>query len=112
MTQRLSSLAVCLTAAVAALSAHALSPGTEVLVPAAGRVNEFVTDLYVANPGDQPIRATVHWLERGQDNSALATSFETMIQPAETAVLNDAIFNDFGLEVGTGAFLVLDGPVD
>lgn len=89
-----------------AAPAMALNPGTDVLVPAAGRVNEFVTDMYVANPGDATAQVTVYWLERGQDNSDLATSFSFDLLPGETRVLADVIFNDFGLTEGAGAFRV------
>ncbi len=98
--------AIVALCAAAATPAAALSPGDTVLVPAAGRVNEFVTDLYVANPGDTTVQATVYWLERDQDNSALDTSFDLDILPGETAVLADVIFEDFGLTEGAGAFLV------
>lgn len=98
-------LAVIGVIAIAA-PAMALNPGTDVLVPAAGRVNEFVTDMYVANPGAATTSVVVYWLERGADNSDLATSFTFDLLPGETQVLTDVIFADFGLTEGAGAFRV------
>lgn len=106
MRRSLPAIAALCAVVAAAMPALALAPGDTVLVPAAGRVNEFVTDLYVANPGDATVQATVYWLERDQDNSALDTSFDLDILPGETAVLADVIFEDFGLTEGAGAFLV------
>jgi len=103
MTHRLLTLSVLLI--LAAGSAIALSPGQEVIVPAAGRGAPWGTDLYIMNPGTSTVSVNVSWLVRGADNTA-PDSFQLSIMAGETAVLEDVILNDFGLEEGNGAFLV------
>lgn len=101
--QRLLTLSVLLI--LAAGSVLALSPGQEVIVPAAGRGAPWGTDLYIMNPGTSTVSVTVSWLVRGANNTA-PDHFSLSIMAGETAVLEDVIFNDFGLEEGNGAFLV------
>ncbi len=103
MMQRLLTLSLLLT--LTAGSALALSPGQDVIVPAAGRGAPWGTDLYIMNPGTSTVSVTVSWLVRGADNTA-PDSFPLSIMAGETAVLEDVIFNDFGLEEGNGAFLI------
>lgn len=92
--------------ALAAAPAVALSPGETVIVPAAGRGAPWGTDLYVMNPGTANVDVTVYWLVRDQANpSPLSINFS--LPGGETAVLDDVIFNDFGLSEGNGAFVVM-----
>lgn len=97
---------VCLALITAALPAIALTPGTEVLVPAAGRGGGWVTDLYIMNPGTEAVTAGVGWLVRGQANET-PTALDYTIGAGETLVLTDVIFEEFGFESGNGAFLVV-----
>ena len=101
--QRLLTLSLLLT--LAAGSALALSPGQEVIVPAAGRGAPWGTDLYIMNPGTSTVSVTVSWLVRGSSNTN-PDSFTVSIMAGETAVLEDVIFNDFGFEQASGAFLI------
>ncbi len=89
-----------------ALPAQALMPGTDLLVPAAGRGAPWGTDLFVNNPGDATVSITVYWLVRGAGNPN-PISFAFSLAPGETAVLDDLILNDFGLASGNGAFRVV-----
>lgn len=84
---------------------HALTPGTDVLVPAAGRLSTWVTDLYIMNPGTEATTVTVGWLVRGQANpDPVDLSFS--LGPDETLTLPDVILDQFGLTTGEGAFRV------
>ena len=103
MMHRLLTLSLLLV--LAAGSAVALSPGQEVIVPAAGRGAPWGTDLYIMNPGTSTVSVTVSWLVRGSSNTN-PDSFTISIMAGETAVLEDVIFNDFGLDEAGGAFLV------
>ncbi len=98
-------LTVSLLLMLAASSAIALSPGQEVIVPAAGRGAPWGTDLYIMNPGSSTVSVTVSWLVRGSNN-ANPDNFSISIMAGDTAVLEDVIFNDFGLDEAGGAFLV------
>jgi hypothetical protein len=100
-----------LTLIISAIPAFALSPGTDVLVPAAARVATWITDLYIFNPGTQATSVTVYWLVRDQANpSPVPQSFS--VNPGETLVLDDVIQGTFGMNEGTGAFrVVADQPV-
>ncbi|MEN8164715.1 MAG: hypothetical protein ABFS37_11350 [Acidobacteriota bacterium] len=88
-----------------AATAPALTPGTDVLVPAAGRVSTWVTDLYVMNPGNEPTTVTVAWLVRGQANPD-PVDLTFTVGPGETLTLPDVILEEFGLSTGDGAFRV------
>ncbi len=83
MMQRLLTLSLLLT--LTAGSALALSPGQDVIVPAAGRGAPWGTDLYIMNPGTSTVSVTVSWLVRGADNTA-PDSFPLSIMAGETAV--------------------------
>ena len=97
--------------ALAAAPAVALSPGETVIVPAAGRGAPWGTDLYVMNPGTATVNVTVYWLVRDQANTNPA-SFSFSLPGGDTEVLEDVILNDFELNEGNGAFLVVaDGEV-
>lgn len=104
MTRRLLALA-CLMIVVTA-PALALSPGDMVIVPAAGRGAPWGTDLYVMNPGSATVDVTVYWLVRAQANPDPA-AIDFSLPAGDTMVLEDVIFNDFGLTEGNGAFLVV-----
>ncbi len=107
--RRLLTLSVLLI--LAAGSVLALSPGQDIIVPAAGRGAPWGTDLYIMNPGTSTVSVTVSWLVRGQANTD-PDDFTLSIMAGETAILEDVIFNDFGLEEAGGAFLVeADGDV-
>jgi hypothetical protein len=94
-----------------ASSAGALSPGTDLVVPAAARTGQWITDLYLLNPGTQPAQVSVHWLVRGQANPEPA-SFSLELAAEETAVLSDVIRESFQLGRGAGAFrIVASQPV-
>jgi hypothetical protein len=104
-------LAALILALVAASGAAALTPGTEIIVPAAGRGEPWSTDLYIMNPGGVTASVTVEWLVRDQANpNPVSVGF--VVAPGETLVLTDVIFEDFGVDEGYGAFrVVADQPV-
>jgi hypothetical protein len=82
--------------------ALALNSGDDVLVPAAGRSEPWVTDLYVMNPGSTTVSVTVSWLIRGQANPDPDTiNFE--LRAGETAILEDIILDEFGFSGGSNA---------
>ncbi len=84
----------------------ALQSGTDIIVPAAGRGGVWVTDMYIANPGDTTVTGSVYWLVRGQANPN-PTSVAFSLAPGETAVFDDIINADFGMASGNGAFRVM-----
>jgi len=109
MIRKALTLSFFLTLAVSPVLA--LNPGQDVIVPAAGRGAPCGTDLYIMNSGSSTVSVTVAWLVRGQSNPTPA-SFPLTITAGETAVLEDVILNDFGLESANGAFRVTaDGDV-
>jgi len=102
-------IAVALVATAA--PALALNSGTDIIVPAAGRGGPWVTDLYVANPGDVSVNGTIYWLVRDQVNLD-PVSIDFVLGPGETGIFADIINADFGLASGNGAFRVTsDGAV-
>lgn len=106
--------ALAVFALLAATPALALNSGDDILVPAAGRTDPWVTDLYVMNPGSSTVSVTVSWLIRGQTNQNPDTiSFD--LRAEETAILEDVILQEFGFASGasaSGAFRVeATGPV-
>ncbi len=103
---RHSILCLCLVMLIGtALPVGALNPGTDVLVPAAGRGGSWVTDLYVMNPGEVAVDGSVFWLVRGQANTN-PISVPFSLQPGETLVMTDVVKDDFGLNQAFGAFRV------
>jgi hypothetical protein len=97
---------------LAAVPASALNTGKDIAVPAAARSVPWVTDLFVMNPGDSTVTVTVYWLVRGQGNASPSQSISFTLLPGETEVMEDVIFNDFGMTSAAGAFLVeASGPV-
>ena len=103
---RHSILCLCLVMLIGmALPVESLNPGTDILVPAAGRGGSWVTDLYVMNPGEVAVDGSVFWLVRGQANTnPISVSFS--LQPGETLVMTDVVKDDFGLNQAFGAFRV------
>jgi hypothetical protein len=86
-------------------SATALSPGTELLVPAAARTGPWTTDLYLLNLSDDTTEVVVEWLVRGQPNPDPAT-LELSLPGNQSLVLEDVIRSGFGLDRGRGAFRI------
>ena len=103
---RLSILCLCLVVLIGSvMPVEALNPGTDVLVPAAGRGGAWVTDLYVMNPGEVVVDGSVYWLVRGQANTnPISVGFS--LEPGETLVMTDVLSEDFGLNQAFGAFRV------
>ena len=101
----LASTLLCFVLVAPATTAPALTPGTDVLVPAAARVSTWITDLYIMNPGTEPVSVTVAWLIRGQENpSPVSVSYD--VGPGETLTLADVIMEEFGMDTASGAFRV------
>lgn len=96
---------LCLALIAPAATAPALTPGTDVLVPAAGRVSTWITDLYIMNPGTEQVTVTVAWLIRDQANPSPVDLTYT-VGPGETLTLTDVIMDEFGMTTGDGAFRV------
>ncbi len=93
-----------------AVPAWALSPGTDILVPAAARGggangSTWVTDLCLFNPGSTTVTGTVAWMVRDQANTSPQT-FSFTLLPGETQCLPDVILAKLGLTAGNGAFRV------
>ena len=104
MIRRLLTLAFLIV--VATVPAFALSPGDTVVVPAAGRGAPWGTDLYVMNPGSSSVDVTVYWLVRGEANTD-PDAVDFALPAGDTMVLEDVIFNEFGLTEASGAFVVV-----
>ena len=95
---------------LAAAPAVALHPGTEIVVPAAGRGNGaggslWITSLYVLNPNADAVDVSFGWLVRDRPNPNPQTVVRT-IPAGEAMILDDAILELFGMQSGGGAFLV------
>jgi len=99
---------VVLALVATAAPVFALNSGTDIIVPAAGRGAPWTTDLYIANPGETTVTGSVFWLVRGTANPNPA-SFDFSLQPGETGVFEDVIFEEFGLASAGGAFFVTAG---
>ncbi len=106
--RRLITAIVVLTLVATAAPVLALNSGTDIIVPAAGRGTPWVTDLYVANPGDTQVSGMIYWLVRDQANPNPA-SISFTLDPGTTAVYEDIIEQDFGLASAGGAFRVTAG---
>ncbi len=98
-------LVVVLTAS----AALAVSPSTEVWIPAASRVVVedafWSTNLTLSNPNESVASVDVFWLRRGADNAA-ATPQRYTLEPGATLTLEDVILNVFGREEAEGAIRV------
>ncbi|MEE4273307.1 MAG: hypothetical protein V2I67_16655 [Thermoanaerobaculales bacterium] len=104
--RRFTTVLVAVALVATAFPVLALQSGTDIIVPAAGRGGVWVTDVYVANPGNETVTGSVYWLVRGQANPN-PTSVAFSLAPGETAVFADIINADFGLASGNGAFRVM-----
>jgi hypothetical protein len=103
-------LAVALVVGSSVVPVGALTPGTDLVIPAAARGDGeagsvWISSLYVSNPGDAPATVSLFWVHR---SAALAApdpvTFD--LQPGTTEVLDDPILELFGLDEATGAFRV------
>jgi hypothetical protein len=103
--RRLLTAVVALALVATAVPVFALNSGTDIIVPAAGRGGPWVTDLYIANPGDTAVTGSVFWLVRGVANPD-PRSFDFTLEPGETGVYEDVILSAFGLDSAGGAFRV------
>ena len=95
--------------AMLAMPAMAVSPSTEVWVPAASRLvtdtGFWSTDLTIVNPGSSVASVDLYWLARGEAN-ADAVPQRFTIQPGASLILEDVILTTFGQEEAEGAFRV------
>jgi hypothetical protein len=96
-------LVVILTALVGPLAA--LTPGTDVLVPAVALAGDWRTDLYLFNHGTETANVTVYLLVRDQANPA-PESQSFVIPAGEAAALENVLADTFGLTSFAGAFRV------
>jgi len=91
-------------------SAIALSPGTEVFVPAGlrgtGSSGQWITNLYIQNPNTENASITVYIYERDQPDSLPASPESFELLPDETLVLEDVVWNTFSLESLACAFRI------
>ncbi|MCP4895893.1 MAG: hypothetical protein GY906_02875, partial [bacterium] len=98
---------VLVVALMCAVSASALNSGTDIFVPAAARGQGqrgsfWMLDAYIFNPGTESASVIVYWLPRwGENTNPVNAPF--IVEPGETLVLEDMIFNTFGLEAAQGA---------
>ena len=88
----------------------ALHPGTEIVVPAAGRGGGaggslWVTSLNILNPGESDADVTFAWLVRNQANPTPQETTRT-VAAGSTLVIEDAILDLFDLGASGGAILV------
>jgi hypothetical protein len=104
--RRVTTLLLSLIITGVAVPSLALNSGSDILVPAAGRVGTFITDLYVMNPGSTTVSVTVYWLERDQANTNPQSISFTLL-PGESQVMEDIILNDFGFGSRGGGFRVV-----
>jgi hypothetical protein len=103
--RRLTLAFLALALAATASPVMALGSSTDLIVPAAGRGAPWGTDMYVHNPGETAVTGSIYWLVRGQANpNPMSVTFS--LEPGETAVYEDIILADFGLQSGNGAFRV------
>jgi hypothetical protein len=83
----------------------ALTPGTDILVPAVALAGDWRTDLYIFNNGTQTANVTVYLLVRDQANlTPVSQAF--VIPPGETAVLENLLADTFGETSFAGAIRV------
>jgi hypothetical protein len=87
-------------------AAAALSPGTDLLVPAAARIGPWVTDLYLLNLDEGAVDVTVQWLVRDQPNPEPA-ELAVELAAGESRKLADVVGSGFGLVRGTGALRII-----
>lgn len=102
---RKTSIVYCIILTALAAPLAALTPGTDVLVPAVGVVGDWRTDLYILNHGIETANVTVELLVRGQANPA-PESRDFVIQPGQAAALENVLTETFGQDSFGGAFRV------
>jgi len=95
----------CFGLLIAASSALAISPGSDLLIAGAARTNNWHSDLYINNPGTAPVTVMVYWLERDQPNPN-PTSRTFSIGPDDTLILDDVLLKNFGLNRAEGALRI------
>ena len=96
---------------VVATSVWAITPGDDLLIAGAARVNGWQSDLYINNPGDSRVTVNVMWLIRNQANPTPTTK-SYFIEAEETLILTDVLLTEFNLTTGEGAFrITADGDV-
>jgi hypothetical protein len=100
------SLAAIVAATFATQSVIALSPGTDVLIPAAARIGPWITDLYLLNLGQGDTDVQLQWLVRGQANPD-PQLIQITLNQGETRVLADVVASAFGLDLGEGAIRII-----
>ncbi len=88
----------------------AINPGTDVVVPAGYQGSgtggsQWLTTVYIFNPGTSDASVTVYWLVRNQANPSPASAAFTVPQ-GQTMVLADAIGDTFAAS-GGGAFRIV-----
>jgi hypothetical protein len=92
------------------------TPELDIIVPAAARGagsggSLWLTRLYIRNTGSSSAAVTLYWLERSQNN-ANPDSQGLSIAAGETRVLDDVIFDSFGLSSAGGAIgITSDQPL-
>ena len=96
---------ICLGVLLAVSSAHAITPGDDLLIAGAARTRLWVDDLYINNPGSTAVTVDIFWLERDQPNPDPVSATFT-IGPDETLILPDVILGTFGMSRGSGAFRI------
>ena len=90
---------------VTATPSPAITPSDDLLIAGAARTRLWVDDLYIGNPGDDPVTVNVMWLVRNQANLDPETrTFD--IGPKATHILGDVILTTFGMNRGNGAFRI------
>lgn len=96
---------VCCTLLAAVQPALAITPSDDLLIAGAARTRLWVDDLYISNPGENPVTVNVMWLVRNQANPAPETrTFD--IEPKATLILADVILETFGMARGNGSFRI------
>lgn len=88
----------------------AVNPGTEIMVPAAGRGpgaggSLWVTALYIHNPNPTELQVSFSWLLRDHVNTNPQT-VTRMIDGDSSLVLDDAIMDLFNMSSAGGAILI------
>jgi len=90
---------------VTATPSPAITPSDDLLIAGAARTRLWVDDLYISNPGNDPVTVNVMWLVRNQANLDPETrTFD--IGPKATHILGDVILTTFGMNRGNGAFRI------
>jgi len=107
MHQRLVVVALVL---LLAPSAFAIQSGTDVIMPAASRgpgiaPSQWVTSLYVLNPGAVAVEVSFAWLVRDAANPNPLTVTRS-IPAGAWLVLDDALVDLYGVAAGNGAFRI------